>query len=304
MTNEELVDQIQRGICPGENMEQLYRQNNGLILKIARRHAYGDDLEDLLQEAYFGLYEAVKRYEDTAGVLFMSYASYWIKQAITRYLENNGRIIRLPVALYNNLMRYKKLVSAFELQLGRKPTDHEVEIYLRINKTAIEAVKKAYWKEDVQSLDELIPGTDDILIGESVPDRSVDIENSVIDRMMKCSRRTELWRIVRDNVTEEENIVISARYRNNLSLEVTGQYIGKSKEMVRQIEAKALRKLRRSRITRQLEERFEVNYARAYRGSLGSFNYTWNSIVEEIALRNLEFTDKAVTKVITSGVLQ
>jgi transcriptional regulator with XRE-family HTH domain len=116
----------------------------------------------------------------------------------------------------------------------------------------------------------------------------IDIENIVIERMLENSRQTELWRIVRDNVTEEENTVISARYRNNLSHEVIGQYLGKSREMARQIEAKALRKLRRSRITRQLEERFEVNYARAYRGSLGSFNYTWNSIVENIAIRNLD----------------
>jgi RNA polymerase primary sigma factor len=304
MSNEEIVKQIQQGINPGDNMDKLYRQNYGMICNIARRYAFMDELDDLLQEAYFGLYEAVKRYEDTAGVLFMSYASYWIKQSIQRYIENNGRCIRIPVAMQNNINKYKKVIAAFQVTQGRKPTDRELCACIGISKHALEEINKTVDSDKIQSLDDYLPGSEDITLCDTVPDTDTDIENSVVDRMIEQSRKAELWEIVRDNVTLEENEVINARFLKNMTLEQTGALISKSRDMVRQIEAKALRKLRRSRITRQLEERFEVNYARAYRGSLGSFNYTWNSIVEEIALRNLEVASKVVTKDSTPGVLQ
>ena len=99
MSNEELVERIQHGIDPGDNIEQLYQQNYCLIFKIVRRYAFRDEMDDSPQEAYFGLYEAVKYYESTTGVKFMSYITYWIKQSTRRYLENNGRCIRIPVAM-------------------------------------------------------------------------------------------------------------------------------------------------------------------------------------------------------------
>ena len=287
MSNEELVKQIQQGINPGINMEQLYIQNDGLIRKIAKKYAFVDNMDDLMQEAYFGLYEAVKRYEDTAGVLFMSYASFWIKQAIVRYLETNGRSIRIPSLVHNNILKYKKVLAAYEMQLGRGPTDKELCRHLNIGIKTLQTIKKEYYASSVQSLDEVVPGTEDVLLGDSIPDQSSDLENDVINGMIEKSKQTDLWKIVKDNVTPEENTVITARYINNMSLEATGQSIGKTKERARCIEAKALRKLRLSRIRREMEEKFEINYAMAYKGSLSRFNNTLSSIVEEIAIKNV-----------------
>lgn len=126
MSNEELVKQIQQGINQTDSMEQLYQQTRGYIFKIANRYAHVCDIEGLMQEAYFWLYEAVQRYEDIAGVLFMSYASFWIRQAITRSLENNGLTVRMPSHLYNKVIHYKRLISAYEMKLGRKPPDREL----------------------------------------------------------------------------------------------------------------------------------------------------------------------------------
>lgn len=290
MTNKELVNQIQKGINPRDNMEQLYRQNKGYIFKIARRYTYVDDIEELMQEAYFGLYEAVQRYEDTAGVLFMSYASFWIKQAITRYLEDNGRTVRITNAMYNKIMRYKRLVSAYEMELGRKPTNGELRMHLGVSQKVLEGIKKAYHEfYSMGSLDIVIPGVDgDMQLSEIIADPDTDIENSVIDEMIEKSKRTELWQIVKDNVTPEQNTVIAARYQKSMTLDATGQLIGKSRERVRNLEAQALRKLRLARIRRLLEEKFEINYARAYNGSLTSFRNRWTSIVEDIAIRNID----------------
>ena len=102
MSNEELVKQIQKGINPNDNLGLLFQQNKGLIKQIIRKYSYVYQVkntrksapiieyQDLLNEAYFGLYEAAQRYEDTAGVKFMSYAQFWIKQAIHRFIENTS----------------------------------------------------------------------------------------------------------------------------------------------------------------------------------------------------------------------
>ena len=290
MSNEELVKQIQQGINQTDNMEQLYSQNRGYIFKIAKRYAHVCDAEDLMQEAYFGLYEAVQRYEDTAGVLFMSYAGYWIKQAIKRYLENNGLTVRIPSHLYNKVMRYKKLISTFEMQLDRKPTDRELRACLEVGQQALEGIKKAYHEfYNMDSLDKVIPGMDDELkLGEAISDPDIDIENSVIDGMMENRIQKELWPIVKDNTTDKENEVIICRFEKDMSLAKTGEEFGITREGIRKIEAKALRKLRHPSVRRKLEERFEVNYAKAYRGSVSSFKNTGTSITEYIALCNLE----------------
>lgn len=291
MSNEELVKKIQQGINQTDNMELLYTKNRGFIYKIASRYTFNqDDIEDLLQEAYFGLYEAVKRYEDTAGVLFMSYAAYWIRHSITRYLENNGLTVRMPSHIYNKVIHYKRLISAYEMQLGRKPTDRELRRHLEVSQQVLEGIKKAYYEfYGIGSIDTLIPGTDgDMRLSEVIADPGTDIENNVVDRMIEERKRTELWQIVEDNVTPEQNTVITARYCKDMTLEATGQLIGKSIDRVRVLQNEALRKLRLSRIRRQLEEKFEVNYARAYSGSLTSFRNRWSSIVEDVAIRNTE----------------
>lgn len=291
MSNEELVKKIQKGINQTDNMEQLYSQNRGYIFKIANRYAHVCDIEDLMQEGYFGLYEAVQRYEDTAGVLFMSYASYWVRQSIIRYLENNGLTVRIPSHLYNKIIGYKRLISAFEMQLGRKPTDRELMACLEVSQQVLEGIKKAYHEfYSIGSLDGLVPGTDgDMQLSDIVADQDIDLENSVIDGMMENSIQTELWQIVKNSVTPEQNKVIECRYKENMSLEVAGQSIGQTRDKIRNIEAKALRKLRHPSVSRKLEEKFEINYARAYSGSLANFRYKWSSIVEDIAIRNIDY---------------
>jgi RNA polymerase primary sigma factor len=289
MSNEELVDQIQKGIDSSHNMEMLYKQNEPYIYKIVKRYAFNNDLEDLMQEAYFGLYEAVKRYEDTHETTFITYAAYWIKQAIKRYLENNGDIVRLPVGLNGRIHQYKSLIAVYEKELNRKPTDREICKHLNIGNKALENLKATIHSfSKLDSLDRELQGEDgSSIIGDTVADKT-DIENHVIDSMMKNEIKTELWKIVKENTTYEENTVLQSRFIESMTLEATGQRIGKSRDMARQIEAKALRKLRKRRVTRVIAEKFEVNNARVYIGSLAMFKCTGTSIVEDIAIKNLE----------------
>ena len=99
MTNEQLVAQIQGGLDVKENMQQLYLQNKGMIYRMVKKYRNIDkmtDIDDLMQQAYLGLVEAVDRYEPEKGVLFLSYATYWIVQSVKRYLEQCGRVMYLP----------------------------------------------------------------------------------------------------------------------------------------------------------------------------------------------------------------
>lgn len=301
MSNEELVERIQQNADPGDCMEQLYQQNYGYIYKIARRFAYSEDIDDLLQEAYFGLYEAVQRYENTAGVLFMSYASFWIKQSIRRYKENSDRCIRIPSGMQEQIYKYKKLISAYQTHIGRMPTDKECCRYLGCGMKALVSIKKTYEVDSVQNLDDYLPGTEDLVLWESIPDPNTDIENNIVDGMIEKAKRMELWQIVKDNVCDNENEVITARYRRNMSLEATGQMMGVTRERVRQIEASGLKKLRRSRVLQLLKDKFEINYARAYRSSVTNFKYTGTSIVESIAISNEEHDLWFIEKVLQYG---
>lgn len=286
MSNEELVEQIRKGINTSDNMGQLYEQNKGMICKIARRYSSRADIEDLMQEAYFGLYEAVKRYESAAEVKFMSYATYWILQSIQRYVENNASSIRIPVHAQVLYGKYSKVVECFKEKHKRKPTDQEASRLLETSITVIQSMKKALYEVgNIDSLDQSIGGeNDDILLSDSVVGL-IGIENDIVDQIIEEDKKNSLWGIVEENTSELENQVIVSRYKNDLTLEATGKEIGVSRERVRQMESKALKKLRTSRVKRTIAERYEIAMVEAYRGSVGSFKRTWTSATERAALK-------------------
>lgn len=285
MSNEELVKLIRQGVNSTPNMEQLYINNKGYIHKIAMKYAGYADIEDLMQEAYFGLYEAVKRYEDTHETKFMTYAGFWIQQSIRRYIENNNSSIRIPVHLQGLMYQYHKIINAFHTQLGRKPTDRELCHYLNISQTRLEKLKGyIFTAGKVKSLDETIPGGegDDVTYADTVASGQ-DLEDEVIDRMMEQDKKN-LWQIVERNANEIENQVIRFRYIKSLTLEAAGQELGITREAVRQWESKALRKLRRPRCSREIKDRFDIAESLAYRGGVNRFKTTWTSSTERAAI--------------------
>lgn len=125
MTNEELVILIRSGEDVKENMLLLWKQNYRLICKIANRYKSLDDIEDLLQEGFLGLHEAVRHYDPDTGVPFVNYAALWIRQAISRYVKSNGTV-RIPEHAGNRVRAYKRMISQWGFEFGRKPTEWEI----------------------------------------------------------------------------------------------------------------------------------------------------------------------------------
>ena len=111
MENEELVEQIQAGIKPTENMEQLYLQNRSFIYQQAKKYAAYADMDDLMQEAYFGLHEAVKHYKPDKETKFLTYLPFRLQKAFRRYIDNNGHTKRIPIHLVQRISKYKKYIA-------------------------------------------------------------------------------------------------------------------------------------------------------------------------------------------------
>ena len=119
MTNEQIVSEIRNGYSVTDYMQLLYESNLPLIKKFIKPYAAYEPMEDLLQESYFGLWEAVQHYETSANVRFMTYAEYWIRQSVQRYLEKCGSTVRIPSHTRKKIARYKKAVQELEQESGR-----------------------------------------------------------------------------------------------------------------------------------------------------------------------------------------
>ena len=105
--NEQIVGQIQTGEKEQENMTLLWQQNQNFIAMIARKYSSCAEMEDLEQEGYIGLYEAVRHYDASSGVPFINYAAFWIRQVMRRYIDNCGRVVRIPTHAVDKIQRYK-----------------------------------------------------------------------------------------------------------------------------------------------------------------------------------------------------
>lgn len=266
MSNEDLVQLIQQGINTASNMELLYEQNKGLIFSIVRKFRYACqsdynstpiiELDELMHEAYFGLVKAVESYEPSHGVFFMSYAPYWIKQAIKRYLENCGRVVRVPVHRQQQIYQYNQVTSYYLQNYNREPDTLEYASWLQVSEKVIEQLQCYMFQNKIQSLDFALPGNDneDITVADSIAS-DIDIENDIVEKVAQEQLQAELWDIVSQVLKHDEMIqILRLRFIDRLAMEEIGKRLGIPRERVRQYESLALRRLRCNSKTKRLIE--------------------------------------------------
>lgn len=280
MTNEQLVMAIKSGQDTARNMEQLYRQVRAFIYSIARRYRDYAELEDLEQEGYLALYDAIDGYDPAAGCLFLTYAKYWIRQRIVRYVQNGG-VVRLPVHERGKLNQYKKLQNAFLSQIGRKPTEREVRYYLGYSSEQIRKLERASRMENIGSLDGYVNGDEDITLGDLVPGTE-DVESAVLDEVEREELQAAIWMLV-DGLNDQQSKVIRAKYQQGMTQQQIGADMGVKGQRVSAIEREAMRELRKKgyRLRTFLPEAVG---SRAYHGSREAFRSTWTSSTERIAM--------------------
>lgn len=287
MTNEQLVIRIQAGDNVAEDMLQLWQQNRGYVNKIVKAYIeYGEE-DDLQQEGYLGLSEAVIHYSQEEGASFITYASYWIKQKILRYIRKNS-IVRLPDSIYTRIRDYNKTVSEYEKLYGKKPSEHEICYSLNISKKMLENTKKASLMAKIESLDVPIGDEEDGSLYDLLPN-SGDEEEDILSKIQHEELSAILWPMV-DSLPERQSETLRARYQQNRTLKDIAQEKKVSLEMIRQYEQKGLKELRKTHRQRILRPFWEEQiYSMGLKGNgVNKFNTTWTSSTERAAIFEID----------------
>ena len=289
MSNEELVERIKNGDHVTEHMQELYENNLPLIRQFIKPYINYAEEQDLMQETYFGLHEAVWHYEPSKGVLFMTYAQYWIQQKIRQYIEHNGSVIRIPAAHKQKIARYQKTVQEFEKTYGRLPTDEEAAEYSMLPIADIQTAK--FYMQEVISLDAPLKSDDEWSLADTVADNH-SLENDTIDKIYKEYRKNELWAIVEQYTDKKQEHVIRQYYKEGKTLTQIARDTGIGLEKTKQYKEKGLQRLRTGKAGRELREKFEIAEASAYRSGFRRFKEHGDSVVERIAIRQVELEER------------
>lgn len=283
MSNEELVYLIKSGVNVADNMLQLWKQTEAFIYSIAKKYNSFAEKDDLIQEGYLALYDAVDGYDQRRCGSFVHYAAFHIQNRMRRFIFGNCRM-HIPEGLQEKIRNYEKAVQRFQLQHGRTPSREEITAYIEISEEQLEKLLNVREKYKIGSLDVVAGESEEDTVGSFVSSGE-DITEQVIEAEQNRQLAEIIWPMV-DALEKEQATVIRIRYRNNLTKPQVGEILGIGKQEVANIEKKALSILRRPRNISRLEKFLpEYEEARAYHGrGVGTFNRTWTSTTEMVAL--------------------
>jgi RNA polymerase primary sigma factor len=245
----ELAGRIQQGGDPAA-LRRLVEGNLKFVVSYVKKYAgMGLSLMDLINEGNLGLMEAAKRFDPSRGVKFITYAVWWIHQAVIHALTQNSRIYTLPQKMSDQISRMRKNKEMLKARLDREPTREEVADSLAL--TVEEVADLEILAEREVSLSDRL-GEDDLTVEERLGDEA---EPPLEDKIVRASMESQIHELL-EGLEEKEGRVLKLRFglegQAPLTLQKIGDALGLTRERVRQIEQKAMRKLAQSQKLRQL----------------------------------------------------